>query len=108
MPVIRPAAEAMVALARRLSPRHHDQGAVFVAMALLAVVLRSWPMLVCLPPYLAMHLCYGGAGTLQRPLREVRPRGLVDVIVVAAGVAGLAAYVALGVAVPVRWLVRVI
>jgi len=92
----------MTRTAQRISIGHHAQGPVVILLAVLPIVYGSVPMGVALAGYLAMHFCYGGAGTFQRPLRADKRPGVVDILIVAVGVSALAAYVCLLVAVPAR------
>jgi hypothetical protein len=87
----------MVHLAERVSPDHHSQGALLAVMLLVAVVFfRSWPMAAACLGFFAMHFCYGGSGTFQKPLREGADPSALDMAIVFVGMLCLTAYVALG------------
>ncbi|MEW6349306.1 MAG: hypothetical protein AB1646_09600 [Thermodesulfobacteriota bacterium] len=92
--ILRRAASRMVGWAHRITPDHHSQGVLFVLLCIIAVMAESVLMGIWLTGYALMHLCYGGAGTFQRPLLEGgRSRGVLDIVVVSVGTLCLALYV---------------
>lgn len=86
-----------VRLGEMLGIDHHAQGPAIGALIGGTIFFLSPWMFVAMIGYLAMHFCYGGSGTFQRPVRLGSTPGWIDIVIVTVGTVGLAAYVALAV-----------
>lgn len=96
-------ANALTRLAEELSIDHHSQGVAIPGLISVVILFRSPLMLAAMVAYLFMHFSYGGSGTFQKPLRIGSKKGLIDILIVLTGIAGLLTYIGLALFFSVIW-----